>query len=190
MAQGKKEFDPSDFLSGTLNILGIKLDLGDLLEAPEKLTGHLEELREKLKAVGGKETLSDEEWGQGGATITGHIRTGGLLGDQEYHIGTSGKPRTRGKPAPEPPEVIEPAVDVFDEEGQVIIVADVPGVSLEELELRVAGGVFSLSSKATARRSYRKELSLGADLEPESLRATCRNGVLEVRLRKRGTGSG
>jgi len=190
MDKGKKESDPAHLLGGTLNILGLKLDLGDLLEAPEKLTGRLGELRERLKAAGGKEALSDEEWGQGGTTITGHIRTGGLLGDQEYHIGTVGKPRTREKPAPEPPEVIEPPVDVFDEGQQVTIVADVPGISLEDLELKVEDGVFYLSTKTTARRSYRKELHLEADLDPDSLESTCHNGVLEVRLRKRGTRSG
>ncbi|MFH1560610.1 MAG: Hsp20 family protein [Chloroflexota bacterium] len=182
-----KESKPSDIISGALNIFGLKLDLGDLLNAPEKLSGSLEALREKLKEAGGKEVLSDDEWKAGGVSVTGHIRTRGILGDQEYHIGTMGKPQ-RGeaaRPAPEPPEVVEPPVDVFDEEGLVTIVAEVPGVGLEEMELKVEGSVFSFSTKTGARRRYQKELRLEADLEPESLQATCNNGVLEVRLRKR-----
>ena len=190
MDKEKKESGPKDILGGVLNIFGIKLDLGELLESPENLKGRLEELREKLKAAGGKEALSHEEWSQGGATITGHIQTRGLLGDQEYHIGTVGKPTGKGKPAPEPSEVMEPPVDVFDEKEQVIIVADVPGISQEDLELKVEDGVFSLSTRPSTRRSYRKELALEADVEPDSLTWTCRNGVLEVRLRKRGTGKG
>jgi HSP20 family molecular chaperone IbpA len=188
MAEEKKEARPTELLSGTLNILGLKIDLGELLQAPEELSGRLEELREKLKAAGGKAALSDEEWRKGGTSVSGHIRTRGLLGEQEFHVGTMGKARNKasGRPAPAPTEVVEPPMDVFYEAQQVTIVADVPGASLEDLELRVEGRVFSLSARPTARRNYRKELHLEADVTPESLQATCRNGVLEVRLNKQG----
>lgn len=189
MGKGEKkdELEPSELIGGSLNIFGMRIDLGELVGSPEKLTGRLEELREKLKSAGGREVLSDEEWRRGGASITGHIRTRGLLGEQEFHIGTMGKPRGKEarQPSPEPAEVVEPPVDVFDEEGLVTIVADVPGVPLEDLELKAEGSVFSLSTKAGARRRYQKELRIDADVEPESLQATCNNGVLEVRLRKR-----
>jgi len=189
-SEKEKESEFSDLIGGTLNIFGLKIDLEELLVSPQKLTGHLEELRETLKAGGGKEVLSDEEWRQGGASITGHIRTRGLLGEREFHVGTMGKPgrKATGRPAPEPPEVVEPPVDVFDEGEEVTIVADVPGVTLEDLEIKVERSVFSLVTKKTAPRSYQKELRLKADLDPESLEATCRNGALEIRLRKRGTG--
>jgi len=189
-SEEEKESEFSDLIGGTLNIFGLKIDLGELLRSPQKLTGRLEELRETLKKAGGKEVLSDEEWRQGGTTITGHIRTRGLLGEREFHVGTMGKPgrKATGRPAPEPPEMVEPPVDVFDEGQQVTIVADVPGVALEDLELKVEGSVFSLSTRETARRRYQKELRLEVELDPGSLQATCRNGALEVRLRKRGTG--
>ena len=189
-SEEEKESEFSDLIGGTLNIFGLKVDLGELLGSPQKLTGRLEELRETLKKAGGKEALSDDEWRQGGSTITGHIRTRGLLGEREFHVGTMGKPgrKATGRPAAEPPEVVEPPVDVFDEEERVTIVADVPGVGLDDLELKVEGNVFSLSTKETARRSYRKELRLESDVRPDSLEATCRNGALEVRLRKGGTG--
>jgi len=182
-----KETDPSEIFGGMLNIMGLKLDLGELLSSPEKLQGQLEELREKLKAAGGKETLSDEEWKAGGASITGHIRTRGLLGDQEFHIGTMGQPRSRinRQPAPEPPEVVEPPVDVFDEGQTVTVVAEVPGVGLEDLELKVEGSTFFISTKPTARRSYRKELCLETELDGDSMEATCHNGVLEAHLGKK-----
>lgn len=183
----EKESEPSGIISGVLNILGLKLDLGGLLGSPEELTGGLEELREKLKEAGGREVLSEAEWRSGGVSIAGHIRTGGLLGEQEFHIGTMGKrgrKETR-RPAPETPEVVEPPVDVFGEEQQVVIVADVPGVTLKDLELKVEGRTFSLLTRERAKRSYRKELRLDADVEPGSLQATCNNGVLEVRLQKR-----
>lgn len=186
----QQNIDSRDLLGGTLNILGFKIDLGELLASSEDFDGQLHKLRERLKAAGGKEVLSDEQWRQGGASITGHIRTRGILGDQEFHIGTTGRPQTkrRSPPVPEPPEAMEPPVDVFEEGLEFTIVADVPGVDLEELELKVEGRLVSLSSKATARRNYRKEIRLEAELEPSSLRATCRNGVLELRVQKLGHG--
>ena len=179
----------SVILGGSLDILGLKIDLGKLLSAPEELAGRLEGLREKLKAAGGKETLSDEEWRQGGAVVTGHIRVRDLSGEREYHVGTLG--RTGRQPAgqpPGPPEAVEPPVDVFHEAGQVAVVADVPGVELDDLSVKLEGNILAISTKVGARRSYQKTVPLEGDLEPSSLTATCRNGVLEVRLRKRSSG--
>lgn len=187
----KKDVGPTALLGGTLNILGLKIDLGELVTSPENLADRLEELREKVKAAGGKEVLSDEAWRRGGASISGHIRVRGPSGEREFHVGTLGKQRRAapGQPAPSAAETAEPPVDVFDEGQQVTIVVDVPGVSLDDLELKVQGHIFSLSTKPTARRNYRKELRLEADVDPDSLRATCHNGVLEVRIRKRGPGT-
>ncbi len=189
MSKEQKESDLSGLLGGTLDILGLKIDLGELLSAPENLKDRLEELRERLKAAGGKEAASDEEWRQGAPTITGHIRTRGIFGDQEYHLGTTGRPGRAGTGRSVPPsheQTVEPPVDVFVEGQQVTIVADVPGVRLEDLDLVVAGDVFSLSTKGTARRAYRKVLHLETMVDPESLQATCRNGVLQVRLLQKG----
>lgn len=190
MDEETKKVDPSDVLSGTLNIFGVEIDLGALLTSPEGVQDRLGELRERLKQAGGKEVLSDDEWRAGGVGVTGHIRTRGLLGEREFHIGATGerRRRERGKPAEEAPEAVEPPVDVFDEEEQVIILADVPGASSEDLELKVEGSTFFLSTRATALRSYRKALHIEADLEPDSLKATCHNGVLEVRVLKRRKG--
>lgn len=189
--KNQKDVGPADLLGGTLNILGLKIDLGELMTSSEDLKGRLEELREKLKAAGGKEALSDEAWRQGRASISGHIRVRGPSGETEFHVGTLGKPEraAAGQPAPSAAETAEPPVDVFDEERQVTIIADVPGVSFDDLELKVQGRTFSLSTKPTARRSYRKELRLQDEVDPDSLKAMCNNGVLEVRVRKRKSGA-
>jgi HSP20 family molecular chaperone IbpA len=188
MDKGDKEAELSDVLGGTLDIFGLKLDLGKLLSSPEDVKDRLEELREKLKKAGGREVVSDEEWGRGETTISGHFRTSGILGEREYHIGTAGPSRMqRGREmASEPPQPVEPLVDVFYEAEEVVVVAEVPGVGLPELELKVENDVLSLATKPTARRNYRKQIELGSRVDGDSLKANCRNGVLEVRLQKRG----
>ena len=191
MKKEDNKSDISDVIGGTLNIFGLKIDLAKLLSSPEDVKGGLEQLREKLKKAGGREVMSDEEWKSGGASISGHLRTSGILGDREYHVGTTTPPvkpvarRKRKEKAPEPPEVIEPPVDVFREAKEIVVVAEVPGVDLADLELKVEDNVLSLSTKPTARRNYHKKIELGSSVDEGSLKATCRNGILEIHLQKK-----
>lgn len=183
MDKADKESDLSDVLGGTLDIFGLKIDLGELLSSQEDVKDRLEKLREKLKEAGGREALSDEEWKSGQTTVSGHFRTGGILGEREYHIGTAG-PSARPEGRERVSEPLEPPVDVFREAEEVVIVAEVPGAELADLELKVQDDVLALSTRPAARRSYRKEIKLGCRVDKGSLKASCRNGILEVHLRK------
>jgi len=187
MKKEDKKSDISDVFGGTLNLFGFKIDLGKLLSSPEDVKDRLEELREKLKKAGGKEVLSDEEWKSGGMSISGHLRTSGILGDREYHIGTAGSPtRRRGQEkVSEQPEVVEPPVDVFREAEEIVVVAEVPGVELADLELRVNDDVLILTTKPAAQRNYLKKIELGSPVDESSLKANCRNGILEIHLQKK-----
>jgi len=191
MKKEDKKSDISDVIGGTLNIFGLKIDLAKLLSSPEDVKDRLEELREKLKKAGGKEVLSDEEWKSGGVGISGHFRTSGILGDREYHVGTTTPPvepvakRKRNEKAPEPTEAVEPPVDIFREAEEIVVVAEVPGVELTDLELRVNDDVLILTTKPAAQRNYLKKIELGSPVDEGSLKATCRNGVLEIHLQKK-----
>lgn len=190
--RGDKDERLSDLIGGSLNLFGIQIDLGKLLDSPEEVRERLETLRDRLKGAGGQEVLSDEAWRQGRASVSGYVRTRGVLGEGEFHIGSMGKERAQRGAGEQPPgqeEAVEPPLEVFDEGGEVVIVAEVPGVGLEDLEVKVEGRAFSLASRSGARRSYRKTVRLDAEVDADSLKAACRNGVLEVRLRKR-EGSG
>ena len=191
MNKADKEFDPAAALGGMLNIFGIKIDIGQLLGSEEGLQQGLGDLREKLKRTGCRESLSDAEWRQKGATVTGYIRARGPFGEKEFHVGTFGDTGKKDKENPPPSDLsIEPPVDVFDEGQQVTIVADVPGTTLEDFVLKVQGNVFILATKPGTRRNYRKKLQLKFELDPDSLQSSCRNGVLEVHLRKRRVQAG
>jgi len=191
MKKEDEKSDISDVFGGTLNIFGLKIDLVKLISSPEDVKGGLEQLREKLKKAGGREVMSDEEWKSGGASISGHFKTSGILGDREYHVGTTTPPvepvarRKRKEKAPEPPEAVEPPVDVFREAEEIIVVAEVPGVELADLELKVEDNVLSLSTKPTAHRNYHKKIELGSLVDESSLKASCRNGILEIHLQKK-----
>ena len=189
MVKETKEPEISNVIGGTLNILGLKIDLGKLLSAPEDVSKQLEELREKLKKAGGKETLSDEEWRKGKVSVTGQIKTRGILGDREYHIGTTEPSIATGgrRKVSETPEAVEPPVDVFHEAKEIVVIAEVPGVELADLEFKVNGDIFSFFTKSSARRNYRKEIKLSSKVDGDRTKASCKNGILEVRLPKKAS---
>jgi HSP20 family molecular chaperone IbpA len=174
-------------LGGRLDLLGLHIDLGKLIESPEEVREGLEALRERLKAAGAREVLDDDAWTSGGASVSGVIRTRGVLGDREFHVGTAGPAGSRpGRPAPRAEaETVEPPMDVFDEEAEVVVVADVPGAAMEDLDVRVEGRVLTVATRSGTRYRYRKRLELAADVDAAGMRTSCRNGVLEVRLPKR-----
>lgn len=113
-------------------------------------------------------------------------------------IGPDGKPiirefgnvrRTRGRP--EMIEEREPLVDVFEKEDEVIVVAEIPGVDKDKIDLKVTEDGKTLIIKASNEdRKYYKEVELPAKVDPDTAKATYKNGVLEVKLKKIGKEEG
>ena len=81
----------------------------------------------------------------------------------------------------------EPLVDVLDEEEEVIVVAELPGVEKEDINLHASEDELIISVD-TPQRKYHKELPLPEEVDPKPVRASYKNGVLEVRLKKKGKG--
>jgi HSP20 family protein len=79
-------------------------------------------------------------------------------------------------------EVREPLVDLFDEEQEIVVVAELPGVAEEEIRIEVQDDILSLET--TGERKYAKEILLSEAVDAATLRETYRNGILELRLTK------
>jgi HSP20 family protein len=78
-------------------------------------------------------------------------------------------------------EVMEPLVDVFEESDHVLVVAELPGVSAEDVQLELHDDILTIAAARGAKK-YRKEVLLPASFAEESMSRTCRNGILEVKL--------
>ena len=78
----------------------------------------------------------------------------------------------------------EPLVDVIDEEKQVRVVAELPGVSKEDIDLRVDENSLTIRVD-TEKRKYYKEVELPAPVDPQTAKANYNNGVLEVTISKK-----
>ena len=79
-------------------------------------------------------------------------------------------------------DVREPLVDLFDEEQEIVVVAELPGVAEEEVQIEVQEDILSLET--TGERKYAKEILLPEAVDATSLQKTFRNGILELRLKK------
>lgn len=106
-------------------------------------------------------------------------------------IGPDGKPvieefgnvrRMRGRPIIS--EEREPPVDVFEENNQVVVIAEIPGVDKEKIDVRATEDKLVIKA-SNERRKYYKEVELPVKVKPETAKASYRNGILEVRIEKK-----
>ncbi len=116
-------------------------------------------------------------------------------------IGPDGKPIIREfgniKPGPggegQPPlnlqDQREPLVDIVEEDNEVKVIAELPGVEKEDIQLFVTRRSLTINVDVPGRR-YRKELVLPVDVDESSARSKYGNGVLETVMEKRRKDTG
>jgi HSP20 family protein len=78
----------------------------------------------------------------------------------------------------------EPLVDVIDGKEEVSVIAELPGVDKKDIDLKAGERSLSIIVD-TDRRKYHKELKLPADVDPDSVKAAYKNGILDVKLKRR-----
>ncbi|MFW9805848.1 MAG: archaeal heat shock protein Hsp20 [Candidatus Thorarchaeota archaeon] len=78
---------------------------------------------------------------------------------------------------------LEPLVDVVEENDEIIVVAEVPGVEKDEIKVRIKGTSLTIHAE-NIERPYHKVIELPSKVQKEGAKSAIRNGVLEVRLKK------
>ena len=81
-------------------------------------------------------------------------------------------------------DVREPIVDVFVEDTQVMILAELPGVEEKEIvvELKEDVLVVSATAKSVPGRKYAKEILLEVPVQAATIEQHYRNGILEIKI--------
>ncbi len=128
--------------------------------------------------------------------ISGVSRTGGKvkgiygftvkvgLGDQTPRVEPFGNIRADKKTGQAVVEEIrEPVVDVFEEKDHVLIVAEMPGISVSNVKLALKDDVLTITA-SKGDKKYRKEVLLPGTFSREKMEMSCNNGVLEIRCPK------
>jgi len=105
-------------------------------------------------------------------------------------IGPDGKPVIRefgnvhpSRCGPQIKEDREPLIDVISTNGEVRVVAELPGVEKKDIKLHVLDDTVTISVD-TPNRKYYKEAKLKEEVETKSAKTSFKNGVLEVTLQK------
>lgn len=105
-------------------------------------------------------------------------------------IGPDGKPEIRefgnvkpGRLGPQVKEEREPLVDIIETNGEIHVVAELPGVEKKDIKLHGTEDSLSISVD-TPQRKYFKEITLPAKVNVKEAKTEYKNGVLEVKLPK------
>lgn len=83
----------------------------------------------------------------------------------------------------EEPRPTSPALDVFENDGEFLLVADLPGVAQGGAEVTLDRDRLVL--QATGARKFRRELVVPPSVDGEKVSASMKAGVLTVHLPKR-----
>ena len=80
-------------------------------------------------------------------------------------------------------EETEPLIDVLEEDKEVTILAHVPGVKKEDIDVNITETQATISVN-TQEHSYYQKLQLPAIVNPKSAKTSYKNGVLQIKLQK------
>jgi HSP20 family protein len=159
---------------GNIEMGGLKGIFKGLTDFVEKL-GELAEKGETLSKTGaiyGK--------GEGIRGVYGFsVKMG--LGGEEIKVepfGNIRKDEKSGEPVVQ--EIREPVVDVFEEEDHTLVVAELPGIGLEDVRLEVRDDLLTIYAEK-GEKKYRKELLLPKSYSREKMDLSCNNGIVEIK---------
>jgi HSP20 family protein len=92
-----------------------------------------------------------------------------------------------------------PTIDVAEEDDAIVVRAEVPGCKAEDIDISVYGNTLTISGEKKLSEekkekgyyhvestygSFRRELTLPAEVDQDKIDATCKNGVLSITLPK------
>lgn len=90
-----------------------------------------------------------------------------------------------------------PRVDVVREEGRIVLKADLPGITPDDVTIEVEDGVLNVSGSRTEEKeekgkdfvrrerrsgSFSRSMTLPKGVDPAAIQASCEHGVLEVTI--------
>ncbi|RLG61081.1 Hsp20/alpha crystallin family protein [Candidatus Geothermarchaeota archaeon] len=108
-----------------------------------------------------------------------------------FSIGPDGKPVFREfgnvKPGFIKPKITaerEPLVETYEEGDEIVVLAELPGVEKEDIKLNLSENALEIKVD-TEKRKYYKMLELPKPVSTENVKTSYKNGILEVRLKKK-----
>jgi HSP20 family protein len=96
-------------------------------------------------------------------------------------------------------EVTAPAVDMFEEKDDIVVKAEIPGMTKDNIEVNLTDHTLTIKGEKKKEEEVKKEnylrsersygsfvrtLPLPTDVHGDKVKATFKNGILEIRLPK------
>jgi HSP20 family protein len=110
----------------------------------------------------------------------------------KIQYGPDGKPKIEdfgNKPIKSPKgeslisEEREPLTDIIEGDNDVAVTVEIPGVEKEDIDLNVTKETLEIRVD-THQRKYHKNLNLPCDVLPKTTKATYKNGILDVVIKR------
>ena len=110
-------------------------------------------------------------------------------------FGPDGKPRiedfgNKSIRSPEGEPIIseerEPLTDIIEGDNDVAVTIEIPGVEKNDIDLNVTKETLEIKVD-TPQRKYHKKLDLPCDVVPNSTKATYKNGILDIVIKRKET---
>jgi len=123
------------------------------------------------------------------ASIEGQGEEGPYVYGFSMRVGPDGKPHVEefgnvsGREGTEISTDREPLTDVIEGDDEISIIAELPGIEKKDIELSATEDSLRIRVD-TSDRKYHKELRLPAKVKPDTTKASYKNGVLEVKLKR------
>lgn len=105
----------------------------------------------------------------------------GIEGDSSPVFESFGDVRNRGGRNTSGDER-EPVCDLFEEDNKITVVAEIPGVQADKIEIAVENGRTLILTAAARDRKYRKEIVLAHEVSDRPLQTSYLNGIFSVVL--------
>lgn len=102
-------------------------------------------------------------------------------------LATTSSKNGRAPTVAKPMRHVTPSVDVFENDDELLLLADMPGATAESVCVNVEGGQLTIEAQRNVHSEslrYRRTFQLSNTIDTESISAELRDGLLELRLKK------
>ncbi|MDO8433218.1 MAG: gas vesicle protein GvpH [Candidatus Binatus sp.] len=76
-------------------------------------------------------------------------------------------------------EVREPLFDVIEEKDRILVIAEMPGITTDDISVSVDGDVMNVEASRRDRK-YSKEILLPKPVLRSRIKVACNNGIVEI----------
>ncbi len=180
MKKRRRNSDDDDYWNGHDSLFDDFFDFGDVDREFERMRQYMDRIMRR--AVRGE--LSQEEHGPYVYGFSMRLGPDGKPQIEEFG-NTKPSKRLEGDGQFEIAER-EPLTDVLESEDSISITLEIPGVEKDDIELTVKEDKISINVD-TPQHRYFKEVPMKVTVDPDTSKATYKNGVLDVTLKKRHT---